>query len=98
MDLEEIGTHGGIAFVTDFVVEKILKDFDYPNIHGMIVLDSIMTYNSSENSQTLPETYWKTFPETCTEIQSKGSKGDFIGKKMLQQFSPKYNYLTQLSI
>ena len=80
LDLEEIGTHGAVAFVNEFVVDKILKDFNYPEIYGMIVLDSIMTYNNSVGSQTLSDSYFEAFPEASKDIQKKGSKGNFISK------------------
>ena len=80
LDLEEVGTHGGIALANDFLVEEILKDFNFPSIHGVIVLDSIMTYNETLGAQLLPQPYWDTFPETSQSIKDRGSKGDFIGK------------------
>ena len=83
LDLEEVGTHGGIAFANDFLVEEILKDFNFPSIHGVIVLDSIMTYNETLGAQLLPQPYWDTFPETSQSIKDRGSKGDFIGTVLL---------------
>ena len=83
LDLEEVGTHGGIAFANDFLVEEILKDFNFPSIHGVIVLDSIMTYNETVGAQLLPQPYWDTFPETSQSIKDRGSKGDFIGTVLL---------------
>ena len=32
LDMEEVGTHGAIAFVHEFLVKKILQPFDFPNI------------------------------------------------------------------
>eukprot|EP00093_Oithona_nana_P000102 00102.XXX_2075_1112_1 [CDS] Oithona nana genome sequencing. len=78
LDLEEVGTHGASAFLHEFLVEKILRPFHFPVVKGVIVLDSIMTYNTTRDSQDISEHYLKSFPMLSRQILRQGAKGDFM--------------------
>ena len=38
-----------------------------------------MSYNASENSQSLPPDYHKRTPKAVEDIEGNGMKGDFLG-------------------
>ena len=77
LDLEEVGTHGAIAFVHDFLIKNFLYPYNFPQIQGFIVLDSIMSFNASKNSQKVGEDYLRSFPEESRKLLKEGAKGDF---------------------
>lgn len=77
-DLEEYGTQGSLAFVQDFLVPYLVEKMNFPGIQGAYILDSIMSYNSSEGSQQLPNDYIRHMPVQSAEIENDGRKGDFI--------------------
>eukprot|EP00094_Tigriopus_californicus_P011300 TCALIF_10907-PA protein Name:"Protein of unknown function" AED:0.12 eAED:0.12 QI:0/0.57/0.25/0.87/0.57/0.5/8/0/764 len=78
-DLEEHGTQGSLAFVQDFLVNMILKPMGFPGFQGAIILDSIMSFNTTIDSQILPPDYEYGAPEAFADITNEGRKGDFIG-------------------
>ena len=47
-------------------------------LQGVIVLDSIMTYNTTRDSQDISEHYLKSFPMLSRQILRQGAKGDFM--------------------
>ncbi|XP_063439138.1 uncharacterized protein LOC134720666 [Mytilus trossulus] len=51
-------------------------------IHGVIILDSMMNYNTSARSQTIPlqieDTFETAFPEAYASIASDNFQGDFL--------------------
>lgn len=77
LDLEEVGTHGAMAFIHEFLVKKILRPYNFPHIKGVIVLDSIMTYNATPSSQTVSQDWLRSFPDQSQNIIQTGAKGDF---------------------
>lgn len=44
----------------------------------MYILDSIMSYNTSVNSQFIPPDYIHHVPKVSKQIKNEGSRGDFI--------------------
>ena len=49
------------------------------HFQGAYILDSLMSYNASENSQSLPPDYHKRTPKAVEDIEGSGMKGDFLG-------------------
>ena len=43
------------------------------------MLDSIMTYNTTRDSQDISQHYLQSFPDVSRQILRQGSKGDFMG-------------------
>ena len=46
LDLEEVGTHGAIAFIHDFLITRILRPFGYPDIRVGIAIFRPINHNS----------------------------------------------------
>ena len=58
-DLEEYGTQGSMAFVQDFLVPSIVKKMGFPGVMGAYILDSVMAFNDTADSQVV--THLHTF-------------------------------------
>lgn len=67
-DLEEVGCLGSIFFVRDFLIEQILKPHS-AKLKGAFILDTIMNYNETEQSQTLSPEWQKALPDFWKDLE-----------------------------
>ena len=68
-DLEEVGCLGSIFFVRDFLIPQILLAHGGAKLKGAFILDTIMNYNDTQYSQTLPPEWQKALPDFWTDIE-----------------------------
>ena len=67
-DLEEVGCVGSIYFVRDFLIRQILRPYG-AKLKGAFVLDTIMNYNETQNSQNLSVEWQTALPKFWEDIQ-----------------------------
>ena len=78
-DLEEENNYGSEHFIHTWLDNWLRKHYrSRLNPHGIIILDTLMNYNTTNYSQDLPPTYKDNFKETYESIKSRGSRGDFL--------------------
>ena len=75
-DLEEYGSQGSLYFVQDFLIEKVMKEGGFPQFKGAIIMDSILHYNSTQNSQNVEDDWFQQVPNAVENILSH--QGDQI--------------------
>ncbi|XP_067649619.1 uncharacterized protein YfbL-like isoform X4 [Haliotis asinina] len=73
-----------------------------PTTAGVIVMDTIMNFNDSQESQSLPAGFDSLFPNVVSSIASNNNKGDFLAvigrpfdRDVLNKFIQSYNALGQ---
>ncbi|XP_052102073.1 uncharacterized protein LOC127735795 isoform X3 [Mytilus californianus] len=85
-DLEEYGgLSGSRNFLQDWLTPWLIKNYGLTpptRIHGVIVLDTVMEYNTSSQSQVIPldalDQFQQFFPSAIESIASDNFRGDFI--------------------
>lgn len=85
-DLEEYDLVGSEKFIQEWVNAWLRRNYGVAarNVkpHGVIVLDTIMEYNTSSYSQQIPSeirsTLQNTFPESFQSVSSDSFRGDFV--------------------
>lgn len=85
-DLEEYGYIGSAVFIDNWLYPWLLRnygqDFQQMQPHGVIVLDTMMEYNTSSFSQEIPDEvramFQHLFPQTSQSIASDNFRGDFL--------------------
>jgi hypothetical protein len=95
---ESPGIPGSKHFVSEWLLPKIKTE--RRTYRGSFILDSISTYNTEENSQTLPSDFIQVFPDAYETIVQTEKKGNFLAavssgegsKKLLEDFEGHYNY------
>lgn len=70
------GWSGARHFVNNYLVPKLQKE--RRSLNGSFILDSIATYNTEEQSQTLSADFKTVFPEAYERITNSSNKGDFL--------------------
>lgn len=93
-DLEEYDYLGSDLFIQQWLNPWLLKNYGEAARtlvpHGIIVLDTMMEYNTSANSQQIPEgaeqTFQNLFPESVKSLRSDSFRGDFLA--MIYRSSP----------
>ncbi|XP_060599515.1 uncharacterized protein YfbL-like [Ruditapes philippinarum] len=81
-DLEEERYIGSEVFIQNWLNPWL--DKNYGNAarslqpHGIIILDTVMEYNTSSNSQKLPNGAAYFFPKSYESIESDNFQGDFL--------------------
>ena len=73
-DLEELGSQGSKVFVQDFLIPRVLEAGGYPKFTGAIIMDSLLSFDSSENSQDIEEEWREQIPEAAANILNNTSK------------------------
>jgi len=81
-----------------FVDNYLGKNIESYPLSGSFVIDSIASYNTKENTQSLPSDFSHVFPEAYTEIRDTNEgKGNFLaavtnnaGKSLLQDFAKNF--------
>ena len=78
-DKEEVGSQGSHEFVRSYLVPEFFQGDVWPEFQGAFILDTIMNYNETVNSQSLPD-LWKTkIPSTTFDnVESDDFRGNFI--------------------
>ena len=79
-DKEEVGSQGSHEFIRGYLVPEFFKpDTAWPVFQGAFVLDTIMNFNETENTQLLPEQWRSKIPdETYQQVKQDQFRGDFI--------------------
>lgn len=78
-DKEEVGSQGSHEFVRGYLVKEFFSGDHWPEFQGAFILDTVMNFNQSENSQLLPEEWRAKIPEeTFQAVMEDKFKGDFI--------------------
>ena len=81
-DLEEFGSQGSLVFVQDFLIPRVMEAGGYPHFTGAIIMDSLLHYNTSKDSQDMEPEWGEQVPEATKSIldnRSEFSKNVFQG-------------------
>jgi len=76
-DKEENGSQGSHEFVRGYLV-KHFQENNWPEFQGAIIMDTLLNYNATENSQFVPHDWKKEAPHTYDAIKEDGFKGNFL--------------------
>ena len=78
-DKEEVGSQGSHEFVRSYLVPEFFQGDVWPEFQGAFILDTIMNFNETVNSQSLPD-LWKTkIPsQTFDNVKDDDFRGNFI--------------------
>ena len=68
-DLEEYGSQGSLLFVQDFLIPAVLNAGGFPKFRGAIIMDSILHYNNTVQSQTMEEEWAEQVPGAVKYIE-----------------------------
>ncbi|XP_060597493.1 uncharacterized protein YfbL-like isoform X2 [Ruditapes philippinarum] len=85
-DLEEQGLIGSSHFITEWLDPWLSEHYNEAaksiQPHGIIILDTVMEYNTSGNSQKLPPgaeaAFHQLFPKAFESMSSDNFQGDFL--------------------
>ena len=78
-DKEEVGSQGSHEFVRGYLVKEFMKGDIWPEFQGAFILDTVMNFNESENSQLLPDEWREKIPEeTYQQVMEDKFRGDFM--------------------
>uniref|UniRef100_A0ABM0M3P3 Uncharacterized protein LOC102808662 n=1 Tax=Saccoglossus kowalevskii TaxID=10224 RepID=A0ABM0M3P3_SACKO len=86
---------GSQYFVQKWLLPFLANGDDVVNslFQGALIIETAMNYNNTDNSQNVPYGFQQIFPETYTNIQNRGFRGDFlnvIGRRTDADFSDKF--------
>lgn len=71
-DLEEAASQGSLVWVQDWLVPKLLRPTG-ASFQGAIILDSILHFNDTINSQNIASGWKKLVPDAVNEIEKNKS-------------------------
>ena len=71
-DLEEAASQGSLVFVQDWLVPRLLRQTG-ASFQGAIILDSILHFNDTINSQKIPTGWEKLVPDAVDNIKRNKS-------------------------
>lgn len=74
-DMEEVGSQGSLEFVQKLLLPHMTK-YGQTSSSGAIIMDTMLNYNSSLNSQLLP--YPDLLPRVKSYLESKNFTGDYL--------------------
>ena len=78
-DKEEVGSQGSHEFVRGYLVKEFFNGDVWPEFQGAFILDTVMNFNESENSQMMPDEWREKIPdETFQLVKENNFRGDFI--------------------
>ena len=78
-DKEEVGSQGSHEFVRGYLIPEFFKDDKWPEFQGAFILDTIMNFNVTENSQMLPSLWKDKISEaTYNQVAADNFRGDYI--------------------
>ena len=72
-DLEESASQGSLVFVQDFLLPQLLRTTG-AEVRGAIILDSILHYNDTINSQNYGQEWGRLIPDAVKTIEKNKSK------------------------
>lgn len=76
-DLEEAGVLGSYAFVREHLIPNELIERKATFL-GAYCIDMVLNYNTSANSQQIPEDTVEEAPRAAEQISQNGYRGDFL--------------------
>ncbi|VDI19761.1 Hypothetical predicted protein [Mytilus galloprovincialis] len=79
--LPDVQLAGSRHFLKEWLLPWLLSNYGKAVpavIHGVIILDTVMNYNTSARSQTIPDAFRTAFPETYASVDSDNFQGDFL--------------------
>lgn len=78
-DKEEVGSQGSHEFVRSYLVPEFFQGDVWPEFQGAFILDTIMNFNETVNSQSLPALWKSKIPsQTFENVKSDDFRGNFI--------------------
>jgi len=78
-DKEEVGSQGSHEFVRSYLVPEFFKGSEWPEFQGAFIMDTIMNFNETENSQSIPELWRGKISETVyDEVEEDEFRGNYI--------------------
>ena len=72
-DLEEAGSQGSLVFVQDWLLPQLLRQTG-ASFQGAIILDSILHFNDTINSQKMATDWDKLVPDAVDDIKKNQSE------------------------
>ena len=76
-DKEEVGCEGSKAFVREFVVPLIVKEFG-AKIQGVYNVDTLLAISSAPNSQDIDPSWKRLDPNFVKLVEKDDRRGDFV--------------------
>merc|ERR1719350_512641 len=78
-DKEEVGSQGSHEFVRSYPVPEFFKGSEWPEFQGAFIMDTILNFNETENSQIIPELWrGKISEKVYDEIEDDRLRGNYI--------------------
>eukprot|EP00090_Calanus_glacialis_P006978 TRINITY_DN15459_c1_g1_i4.p1 TRINITY_DN15459_c1_g1~~TRINITY_DN15459_c1_g1_i4.p1 ORF type:complete len:598 (-),score=166.59 TRINITY_DN15459_c1_g1_i4:74-1867(-) len=78
-DKEEVGSQGSHEFVRSYLVPEFFKGSEWPEFQGAFILDTIMNFNETVDSQSFPDSWReKIFGNAYEKVSEDGFRGNFI--------------------
>lgn len=76
-DLEEVGSQGSLIFIKDYLAQVLGRE-GLKRFQGAFILDTIMNFNDTADSQTFPTDWSIVLPEVYDTVADNLYKGDFL--------------------
>ncbi|XP_023335294.1 uncharacterized protein LOC111706611 [Eurytemora carolleeae] len=76
-DKEENGSQGSHEFLRGFLINHFNVSH-WPEFQGAIIMDSIINFNGTKNSQIIPTDWRNEVPSTLEQVASNEFRGDFL--------------------
>ncbi|XP_040582214.1 uncharacterized protein [Lepeophtheirus salmonis] len=77
-DVEEYGLQGSLFFVEKFLIPKILLPYGIKSPPRVIILDTLLNYDTKSESQFIPENWVKPAPKAVSWVKKNKNQGDFL--------------------
>ena len=71
----DCGSRASVANLTRFYNGSLKSN---GRLQGAIIMDTVMNYNNTPNSQSLPHLTQQYFPEVYGQIEADGFRGNFV--------------------
>jgi len=78
-DKEEVGSQGSHEFIRSYLVPQFFKGSHWPEFQGAFILDTIMNFNATVNSQSFPDSWREKISGNAYDKVAENSfRGNFI--------------------
>lgn len=78
-DKEEVGSQGSHEFIRSYLVPEFFKGSEWPEFQGAFILDTIMNFNETVDSQSLPDSWREKISSPAyDEVAADSFRGNFI--------------------